>query len=208
MTAKADFSDLMPRIVSAVAMVLVGLGCMWVGGDAFGVLLIIAAGLMGWEVSRMHTDQQMVPFVFGLVIAAVALSAMFLPNFWSFRSFYSRSRLLSIPTGVFQYYCSSCQMLGNTRINVLPQPVFTWVVCCATPRLRHPSSSIPSCPETYSIFPAAQAANIILRDEPCLLLCIFPPLKDRVIRSIYTAERLDYRASPASCANNRRGRCK
>lgn len=83
MTAKADFSDLMPRIVSAGAMVAVGLGCMWVGGDAFGVLLIVAAGLMGWEVSRMHTDQQMVPFVYGLVISAVVLSAMFLSDFWS-----------------------------------------------------------------------------------------------------------------------------
>ncbi len=83
MSSKADFSDLMPRIVSAVALVLVGLGCMWVGGDAFGVLLIVAAGLMGWEVSRMHADAPIVPFVYGLVIAAVVLSAMFLPAFWS-----------------------------------------------------------------------------------------------------------------------------
>lgn len=83
MSGKADFSDLMPRIVSAVALVLVGLGCMWVGGDAFGILLIIAAGLMGWETSRMHADPQIVPFAFGLVIAAVVLSSMFLPVFWS-----------------------------------------------------------------------------------------------------------------------------
>ena len=83
MSTQADFSDLMPRIVSAVALVLVGLGCMWVGGDAFGVLLIVAAGLMGWEVSRMHADAQIVPFVYGLLTAAVVLAGMFLSPFWA-----------------------------------------------------------------------------------------------------------------------------
>lgn len=79
----ADFSDLMPRIISAVGLVLVGLGCMWVGGDVFGVLLIVAAGLMAWETSRMHAEPVIVHYAYGLVIAAVVLSAMFLGAFWS-----------------------------------------------------------------------------------------------------------------------------
>ncbi|MDB9857189.1 phosphatidate cytidylyltransferase [Amylibacter sp.] len=83
MSKGADFSDLMPRILSAVVLVLLGLGCMWVGGDAFGVLLIVAAGLMAWETSRMHSDALIVHYAYGLVIAAVVLSAMFLSAFWS-----------------------------------------------------------------------------------------------------------------------------
>ena len=62
MSKGADFSDLMPRILSAVVLVVLGLGCMWVGGDAFGVLLIVAAGLMAWETSRMHSDALIVHF--------------------------------------------------------------------------------------------------------------------------------------------------
>lgn len=84
MSGQADFSDLMPRIVSALALVLVGLGCMWSGGSAFGVLLIVAAGLMGWEVSRMHADEQIVPFAFGAILAAVVLAVVFLPAMWFF----------------------------------------------------------------------------------------------------------------------------
>ncbi|WGI20691.1 phosphatidate cytidylyltransferase [Amylibacter sp. IMCC11727] len=83
MSGAPDFSDLMPRIVSAVALIVIGLGCMWVGGDAFGVLLIVAAGLMAWEVSRMHATPLLVHYVFGLVIAAVVLSALFLSMFWA-----------------------------------------------------------------------------------------------------------------------------
>ncbi len=83
MSSKADFSDLIPRVVSALALVLVGLGCIWVGGDVFGVLLIIAAGLMAWETSRMHSEQMLVHYAYGLVIAAVVLSTIFLPATWT-----------------------------------------------------------------------------------------------------------------------------
>ena len=83
MTGGADFSDLTTRIISAVVLIVVGLGLVWVGGDAFGVLLVVAAGLMGWETSRMHTDVVLIQFVYGLVLAALVLALMFLPLYWS-----------------------------------------------------------------------------------------------------------------------------
>lgn len=86
MTNKADFSDLMPRLISAVVMVAIGAGSLWVGGDVFALVLIIAAGLMGWEMSRMHCVNHLVPMVFGLLIAAVTLSVMFLTLPWSIGS--------------------------------------------------------------------------------------------------------------------------
>lgn len=84
MNSRADFSDLMPRVVSALVLVSVGLGGIWVGGVVFGVFLIAVAGLLGWETSRMHSDKKATPLVYGLEIAALALSLMFLPLFWTF----------------------------------------------------------------------------------------------------------------------------
>ncbi len=82
MSSKADFSDLMPRLISAIVMVAIGAGSLWMGGDVFALVLIIAAGLMGWEMSRMHCVNHLVPMVYGLLIAALTLSVMFLTLPW------------------------------------------------------------------------------------------------------------------------------
>lgn len=82
MSGKADFSDLLPRVISAIVMLAIGAGSLWIGGDVFALVLIIAAGLMGWEMSRMHCVNHLVPMVFGLLIAAVTLCFMFLPLPW------------------------------------------------------------------------------------------------------------------------------
>ena len=83
MNSKADFSDLMPRIVSAVVLVSAGLGCILLGGVVFGFFLIAVAALLGWETSRMHSRNKVAPYVYGLEIAALASSVMFLPAFWT-----------------------------------------------------------------------------------------------------------------------------
>ena len=82
MNAKPDFSDLIPRIFSAFFLILVGLGCMWSGGYAFSFFLIITTGLMAWETSRMHSNQQIIPFLYGLIVGAIALSVILLPLVW------------------------------------------------------------------------------------------------------------------------------
>ncbi|WP_209424625.1 phosphatidate cytidylyltransferase [Pararhodobacter sp. SW119] len=49
----ARFADLRVRVLSALAMVAVGLGALWLGGHVFAALAIALAGLMAWELYRM-----------------------------------------------------------------------------------------------------------------------------------------------------------
>ncbi|KPQ08065.1 MAG: phosphatidate cytidylyltransferase CdsA [Rhodobacteraceae bacterium HLUCCA12] len=49
----ARFGDLKARVLSALAMVAVGIGALWVGGHVLAALAIALAGLMGWELYRM-----------------------------------------------------------------------------------------------------------------------------------------------------------
>lgn len=83
MIPKADFSDLVVRIVSGVAIIALAIGEIWVGGAAFGVLLIVTAGLMGWEISRMHTRRFGVPVLFGALLSGALALWMFLSPLWA-----------------------------------------------------------------------------------------------------------------------------
>lgn len=51
--SEARFADLRTRVLSALVMVAVGLGALWLGGHVFAVLAIALSGLMGWELYRM-----------------------------------------------------------------------------------------------------------------------------------------------------------
>jgi len=68
MKTKADFSDLMTRAVSAVVMLVVAGFAMLQGGDVFKALLIVAASLMGWEISRIHDGRMKVAVVSGVIV--------------------------------------------------------------------------------------------------------------------------------------------
>lgn len=80
---RPDFSDLAARVVSAALMLVIGLGAMWIGGDVWGVVLIVAAGLMGWEVSRLHGAADQVRVIFGLLLAAAVLCWLFIAPSWA-----------------------------------------------------------------------------------------------------------------------------
>ena len=49
----SSFADLRLRVVSAIVMVLVGAGAIWLGGVVFLGLLALVGGLMIWELARM-----------------------------------------------------------------------------------------------------------------------------------------------------------
>ncbi|MEM7440344.1 MAG: phosphatidate cytidylyltransferase [Pseudomonadota bacterium] len=83
MSPRADFSDLLPRVLSAVVILAIFGAAVWAGGDIWAVLLIIAAGLMAWEVSRLHTEVQLVQVTFGLLVSAVVLCWLFISPFWA-----------------------------------------------------------------------------------------------------------------------------
>jgi phosphatidate cytidylyltransferase len=49
----SSFDDLRTRLISAMVMVAVGIGAIWLGGWVFLLLLSIAGGVMIWELARM-----------------------------------------------------------------------------------------------------------------------------------------------------------
>lgn len=52
-TGKGKWSDLKPRVFSAVIMLVVGALGIWAGGLAFHLLLSVVCGVMVWELARM-----------------------------------------------------------------------------------------------------------------------------------------------------------
>jgi phosphatidate cytidylyltransferase len=53
MSAGSNWSDLAPRIISGIAMLMVGALAVWMGGAVFNLALLGLAGLMAWEAARM-----------------------------------------------------------------------------------------------------------------------------------------------------------
>jgi phosphatidate cytidylyltransferase len=77
MKPKADFSDLTTRIISAVVLLIVTGTAILQGGDIFKALLIIAAALMGWEISRMHDGRSGLAIISGLLIGLCSFLSLF-----------------------------------------------------------------------------------------------------------------------------------
>jgi phosphatidate cytidylyltransferase len=73
MSTKADFSDLTTRTVSAVVMLTVAGFSIWNGGAVFETLLIVAAALMAWEISRMHAKRSLLAIATGCIVGACVL---------------------------------------------------------------------------------------------------------------------------------------
>ena len=71
-----DWSDLRPRVLSAVAMLAVGGVALWQGGLIFAELIVVATGVMMWELAQMTGPNQRLSLGLG-VLAAVSLSAAF-----------------------------------------------------------------------------------------------------------------------------------
>lgn len=77
MSAKADFSDLATRTASAVVMLAVAGFSIWNGGAVFKALLIVAAALMAWEISRMHAKRS----TLAIVTAGIVGTCVFITFF-------------------------------------------------------------------------------------------------------------------------------
>lgn len=73
----SDFSDLRARTLSAIGMVVVGLAAIWIGGLAFGLLALVLAGLMGWELHRMLVADAPVGRAEATALVAALLVAVF-----------------------------------------------------------------------------------------------------------------------------------
>ena len=76
MSPSGRWSDLAPRVLSGLAMAVLGIGAVWAGGWVFDGLICAVAGLMIWEAARMFQSAGAVPLgVAGAVGLAVALVA-------------------------------------------------------------------------------------------------------------------------------------
>ncbi len=110
------WSDLMPRILSAVVMVAVAAVEIWLGGVWFAVLIALACGGMIWELVRMMAPEQKgQAFQLGVMTSVAVLGATLLPTIWAMP-------LLVAPvlSGVFQMPAASRVRFGLFGL---------WIVC-------------------------------------------------------------------------------
>lgn len=68
-----DWSDLRARTFSAIAMIAVGGGAIWAGGNAIKALSVAVSGLMIWELARLCGADEMRARVLGAVGAVAAM---------------------------------------------------------------------------------------------------------------------------------------
>jgi phosphatidate cytidylyltransferase len=73
------WADLGPRILSALAMGVIGIGAVWAGGVWFATLCLIVAGLMVWELAAMIRPGWTAR-VLGLAAMLAVLAAFHLPG--------------------------------------------------------------------------------------------------------------------------------
>ncbi|WP_151719250.1 phosphatidate cytidylyltransferase [Gemmobacter serpentinus] len=86
-----SWTDLMPRVVSAAVMVVIGGAAIWLGGVPFAALVILAVGAMAWELARMTAGPGTVPATVIGLLAAVAMAGLVtIPG-------YARLALLLVP---------------------------------------------------------------------------------------------------------------
>lgn len=80
MNFKSKWMDLGPRLMSALVMIVVGVGAIWIGGSLYLVLIAAVTGLMVWELfSMLAPADKSTAIWMGLLSAAVLAGISFLP---------------------------------------------------------------------------------------------------------------------------------
>ena len=76
----AKWSDLAARLGSAIAMIVIGLGGIFMGGPVFHALVAVVCGLMAWElVGMLNPDHPQTKIQMGLLVGGATLAAIYLP---------------------------------------------------------------------------------------------------------------------------------
>jgi len=77
------WSDLAPRLGSAIVMVVAGFAAIWTGGVMFNILVALACGAMVWELSRMLAPQALgAALQMGVMSGVMILACAYLPSFY------------------------------------------------------------------------------------------------------------------------------
>lgn len=71
----STWTDLRTRVISALVMAIVGVGCLWAGGIWFALLIMVCCGVMNWELSSMIGGSKSISLILGVLggLAPVAL---------------------------------------------------------------------------------------------------------------------------------------
>jgi phosphatidate cytidylyltransferase len=77
------WSDLKPRVLSAVVMLVIGGVEVWLGGVPFAILILILIGAMMWELARMTAKPGRELAKEMSIALGLLASAMLAVNFWS-----------------------------------------------------------------------------------------------------------------------------
>lgn len=81
MTSSSErWSDLTARVGSGIAMVIIGLGGIFVGGHLFHLMIAAICGVMAWELMLMlNPEKRDLRWQLGLLVGGATLAAMYLP---------------------------------------------------------------------------------------------------------------------------------
>lgn len=79
-TTEGKWGDLLPRVLSAIAMLILGLLAVWAGGLWIHLLVSAACGLMVWELASMlRGEAQINPLLLALLAGCSLLVASYTP---------------------------------------------------------------------------------------------------------------------------------
>lgn len=78
-----DWSDLRPRVLSAVVMMVVGGVALWQGGAVFAELIVVVTGVMIWELAQMTGPNQRLSLGLGILASASLGLAFYLHAPWT-----------------------------------------------------------------------------------------------------------------------------
>ncbi len=79
-SASGRWADLLPRLGSAIVMLIVGAYAVWAGGAVFTILIAACSGGMIWELTRMlEPENRAVQLQLGGLVAVAVLAAAYVP---------------------------------------------------------------------------------------------------------------------------------
>ncbi len=80
-SGKQDWSNLKPRMISGIVLLVVGLGALWLGGVWWHMLVSVFCGAILWELTVMLAPGRFGPAVLlGVLGACAALGALVIPG--------------------------------------------------------------------------------------------------------------------------------
>lgn len=130
MSRMSNWSDLLPRTLSAIVMAIVGLSAVYYGGIYFTGLILICFAAMIWELQRMMAPSLKqgrdwpIFIAYGLAITGASIAFIFLRNttvgVWSISGLF----VIVILTDIFGYFAG--KSLGGPKFWPKISPKKTW----------------------------------------------------------------------------------